>query len=1193
MRVRLTTRSVAVSVIAAWMLVLAVGPPWTAIGRAAPNAGDDVPDFSPESLDFFEKKVRPILVARCFECHSGDDQEPKGGLRLDSRAAIISGGDAGPAVIPGNAAKSLLVDAINYGELYQMPPKSRLPAEEVAILTRWVELELPWPADPRAAKSADETQFDLQQRRASHWAWQPIRSTPPPAIAHADWPRSDIDRFILARLEQAGLDPAPAAEKRTLLRRVTFDLLGLPPTPQQVRAFVEDDSEAAFEKVVDRLLESPAFGERWARHWLDLVRYAESRGHEFDYDSPNAYQYRDYVIRALNADLPYDQFVTEHIAGDLLETPRLHPQQGFNESILGTGFWFLGEWIHSPVDIRQDETDRFDNMVDVFSKTFLGLTVACARCHDHKFDAISQRDYYALFGFLQSSEYRQAPFDSLVHNQQIARQLAQLNDEFRAPFLQAWADSRAPSMGHLERYLLATQAALASGPPRVVSPALASPAPTPPDTATAAPATPAQDELARLTPAQFAPDFRTWIRDLAEKQGLHPATLEAWVAHVVNVQHDPLDPLHAWGLLATAGTDEQAGPTRLTEWLAHCKASAAATPTPSDAITVVNYARVPTEDWLTDGLTFGLTPRRIGSVRLGPSAELPLAEVETFGAARRDPDWKGLKLAPGTQLDAGQLARWDRAGRTLRTPSFEIKNGLVCYQVRGAGLAYVVVDSHRMVNGPLHGSILKEFRVTAERPQWVVQDLRRYIGHGAHVEFVAVAEDELDVLQVVDASQPPAELPAQPNGLLLSLLDPTSPRDLAAGLAAILTETTEVLGRDGLGEGEHAADRAALANWIIRHPELFPAADTGRLSELISKYVDRRGKLLESVRWESRTAMAMWDGSGQDERLLVRGNPKLPRETVPRGLPEAIRSSHSEPIRQGSGRLELARRMLDSDNPFTSRVFVNRVWQHLTGRGLVPTVDNFGVLGQPPSHPELLDHLAAQFMQDGWSIKRLIKSVVMSRTYQMASTPQGRALDVDPSNALLHSMRIRRLEGESIRDTILAVSGSLDATLFGPPVPVYLTPFMEGRGRPAVSGPLDGAGRRSIYLAIRRNFLSPMMLAFDSPQPFSTVGRRSVSNVPAQALILMNDPFVVEQSAAWARRLLATETRSPRERIQQLYETAFTRLPSETESAAALAFLDRQGAELGLSPEQAAADERVWADLCHVLINVKEFIFVN
>jgi hypothetical protein len=399
---------------------------------------------------------------------------------LDSRAAALKGGDTGRAIVPGNTKESLLIDAINYGELYQMPPKSRLPAAEIGVLTAWIERGAPWP-DDRTASSGSESstldrvkqkiaKFDLAKRKSEHWCWQPISSPTVPQVANPQLAiHNPIDAFILARLEAAGLSPAPPADARTLIRRAYFDLIGLPPSAEELERWLavagREDGEGAsggegecvnaYGSLIDRLLASPRFGERWGRHWLDLVRYAESRGHEFDYDIPNAFEYRDYIIRALNADLPYDQFVVEHVAGDLLPSPRLHPADHSNESIIATGFWFLGEWCHSPVDIRKDECDRIDNMIDCFSKAFLGVTVACARCHDHKFDAISQRDYYALAGYLQSSSYRLTRFETWQKDRELAKEFAALEAKYRPKIAAAVAAAVRPKLGAMAGQLAA------------------------------------------------------------------------------------------------------------------------------------------------------------------------------------------------------------------------------------------------------------------------------------------------------------------------------------------------------------------------------------------------------------------------------------------------------------------------------------------------------------------------------------------------------------------------------------------------------------------------------------------------------------------------------------------------------------------------------------------------------------------
>ncbi len=414
---------------------------------------------------------------------------------------------------------------------------------------------------------------------------------------------------------------------------------------------------------------------------------------------------------------------------------------------------------------------------------------------------------------------------------------------------------------------------------------------------------------------------------------------------------------------------------------------------------------------------------------------------------------------------------------------------------------------------------------------------------------------------------------------------------------AVLTETIDQLAANKLAQDKHAKDRAKIANWLISEGQ-FNLNPTREMVAIGEAYARASHDLPERARIQGRVCLAMWDGTGVDENVLIRGNHKTVGPAMPRRLPEAIQvqGATSQEL-AGSGRLELARQLVDPANPLTSRVMVNRIWHHLLGRGIVPSVDNFGVLGQEPTHPELLDHLAQQFMRDGWSVKQLIRSIVMSDTYQQASgrrePPDGIAEDKDPQNFLFHRQNLRRLEGEAIRDSILAISGCLDRTQVGPSVPVHLTPFMQGRGRPGTSGPVDGAGRRSIYIAVRRNFLSPMMLAYDTPIPLGTVGRRNVSNVPAQALILMNDPFVAEQAQLWAKKLLADKEATPETRIRRMYLEALSREPTPPEVAAALAFVQQQAGEYGITAAAANSDERAWADLGHVLYNVKEFVLVN
>ena len=1038
-----------------------------------------------DGIEFFERQVRPILVARCHECHKSTLPEPKGKLTLDSLAGVLKGGETGPAIVPGKPKESLLVDAINHGDLYQMPPKTKLPPEEIAVLTKWVELGAPWPKDAASTGPAETAStFDLAQRKAEHWCWQPIAN---PAVPQIRNPQSaipnPIDAFVLAKLQAKGLSLSPPADPRTLLRRVYFDLIGLPPTPQEVEDFIQ--GKESYEAVVKKLLASPHFGERWGRHWLDLVRYAESRGHEFDPNIPNAFEYRDYVIRALNEDVPYDQFVIEHVAGDLLERPRLHPKEGWNESIIGTGFWFLGEWIHSPVDIRKDECDRVDNQIDVFSKTFLGVTVSCARCHDHKFDAISQADYYALAGYLQSSSYRLTRFETWASDRKTEADLAALDAKYRAEIAAAAAKPIEPKI----------------------------------------------DELAKRLSAD------------AEKLGQNE----------LGVMHSDLN---------------------------GCE-------------TIADYSNLPAGDWRGEGPAFGSGPVLPGTLVVGAEGG-PLIEVAAYGAARLNPFFANLGVAAPGEGDQGRLAGWLRAGQTLKTPKWTLQSGHVHYLIEGAGHVYAAVDSHAMINGPLHNELTKHTGGNSDLPtRWITHDLSRYAGHRVHLEFSPKEGEDFRILQVVEGPQRPKAPENRANALVSKGLTIEQAREL-------IRKTLILLADDKIAAGPQPQDRAALANWLIAAADV-AARPPKLLADLVAEYAAQREKLQNNLQADSRVCLAMWEGTPTDEHLLIRGNHRTVGPVVPRRFLEASGGREPPEAQQASGntRLDLARHLVDPANPLTSRVMVNRVWHHLFGRGIVPSVDNFGVLGQPPTHPELLDHLAHRFMQDGWSLKRLIRSIVLSETYKQASggrePPEADgAFTADPQNLLFHRQNLRRLEGEAIRDAILTVSGRLDRTQFGPSVPVHLTPFMQGRGRPGTSGPLDSNGRRSIYIAVRRNFLPPMMLAFDTPIPASTVGRRNTSNVPAQALILMNDPFVAEQAGVWAKTLLADRSlATPEARIRRMYLEALSREPTAAETAAAKAFLDAQTREYGLSADAARSDTRAWADLGHVLYNVKEFAFIN
>jgi hypothetical protein len=942
-----------------------------------------VGDSKAQGIEFFERKVRPILAAHCYECHSATHKK-RGGLLLDSRAGFLKGGDSGPVVAPGKVEDSLLIKAVRHADPEPMMPKGRakLTEELIADLEAWVKMGAPWPED-KGGSIALKT-FDLKER-AKHWSLQPIQSPSPPPVNNKSWSKSPIDQFILAKLEAAGLQPAGPADKRTLIRRVTFDLTGLPPAPEEIDTFLKDESPEAFARLVNRLLDSPRYGERWGRHWLDLVRYADTLGHEFDFDLPEAFRYRDYVIRALNADVPFDQFVMEHIAGDLLPTPRIHPQEKFNESILGTGFWFMGEAKHSPVDSRSDQADRLDNQIDVFSKTFLAMTVACARCHDHKFDAISTKDYYALSGYLQSAHFQRAFFDDTV----------------------------------LLREKIAKLKAI-------------------------------QREIIKLL------DVNLEQITLADARG--------------------------------SGSSEWDG----------------------ERVVFADFRGGSFKSWFISGEAFAYGPS--GGILLQADQRQPIKSI----------------IPPG-MAHSGAVS--EKLAGVLRSPTFTIDKKKIHYRVLGSkGKVRLILDGLQLIRDPIYGGL--EFEVKSDALQWKTMDVSMWIGHRAYIELVDDGPGYLGIEQIVfcDLAMPK-----------------TKP-----------------------------ADRQAI-------PEAGDAL-APRLKELLEEY-----RAVEASLPTPKRAMAMQEGTPVEERVFIRGNHKTLGDIVPRRFLEVFGSEPniiSAPA--VPARLSLAKRLVTPSNPLTARVIVNRLWKHHFGEGLVRSPDDFGVLGQTPTHPELLDWLATELMKNGWSLKQMHRCMLLTSTYQMSSQAEPAADQADADNKLLHKMPIRRLEAEAIRDAMLAVSGRLDTTMFGPGVQPHLTPFMSGRGRPNSSGPLDGNGRRSVYLAVRRNFLTPMLLAFDYPVPFSTIGKRSVSNVPAQALTLLNNPFVLQQAEVWAKQVLSDKEISAAERVQRMYESAFARPPSAQELNEALAFVEEQGRQYG-----STNDLRLWTDVAHVLFNVKEFVFVN
>lgn len=1130
-------------------------------GRAAePTAADsDDAETQRQGIEFFEAKIRPLLAQRCYECHGPDVQEA--GLRLDQPQALRQGGESGPAIKPGQPEQSLLIEAVQYQTALQMPPDGKLAADEVALLSNWVARGAPVPIGVGGDAVAGETaaaDFDLAAR-LDHWCYKPLADAPLPAVVDGPWCDVALDRFVLAELEKAGLSPAEPALRREWLRRATYDMTGLPPAVDDLAQIATDESPEARHKAIDRLLASPHYGERWGRHWLDLVRYAETLGHEFDYDIFYSWRYRDYVVRALNGDLPYDQFVREHLAGDLLAAPRRHPLSGANESVVATGFFWLGEGKHSPVDVRLEEAERVDNQIDVFGKAFLAQTLGCARCHDHKFDAISAQDYYALFGYLKSSRYQQAFLGGPPELYRNLDQVRALHSQALATFRQAWQQSPPPEASEFARYLQAAAAALrrtkAGSPSAVV------------------------------------------LSELAREYVLDPARLAAWSQELRSEEVQQLShPLYLWRQLAVSQDDVPVWTQRRDQAAAQLRAAQAAMEHGAGTLPPLDRYVVTGEAFL-DG--------RGGGAVVSETPHRPVGRV-----------------VPATAIHSARLA-FPLEGEA-RSPSFTLSSKYLHVLACGRSARLdLVVDGFTLIRDPVYGGLLRP--LDGDVPRWHTFDVSMWIGRRAYLEasdsVVPVPTGDMsrefqkplqngyfELYGTVAGDQPSPPLP--PDTVSLSLVESAASDSLDA-LAMAYGRELAAAGKAWFDADLAAASsrHAPLVNVLIATGMLDlstgakPSESTAatELGSLLTQF----HALAQALPLPLRAPALADDAVGQDEHVLVRGNPRRLGALAPRRSPRFIEQFAAASLGQenaaaaetiaelhpadGSGRLALVERLLGPGNPLVARVIVNRLWQHHFGRGLVATPDDFGRMGQPPTHPELLDWLAAELMRGGWSLKALHRQMLSSSVYAQSSRPNAETLTADPTNKLWGRMPVRRLEAEEIRDTLLVLADRLNPRVGGVGVLPHLTPFMEGTGRPN-SGPLDGDGRRSLYINVRRNFLTPLLLAFDYPLPFSTMGRRNQSNVPAQALSLLNDPFVLQTATRWSERLLAQSPAGPDRQtaqLQAMFELALARPPQAEELAASLAFLNGTGAAgAPRSPGQA------WTELAHMLLNMKELIYL-
>lgn len=885
--------------------------------------------------EFFEKKIRPVLVEHCYDCHAADAKKVRGGLLLDSRSAIRAGGESGAGVVPGNPEESLVLDAIRY-ESFEMPPSGKLPERVIADFEKWIH---DGAVDPREAETKIEaTQIDIEAGK-EFWCFRPVEQHPLPEVEMREWPESAIDAFLLHKLEAAGLSPVADADRPTLIRRVSLALVGLPPTPQEIQAFIDDPrpTSAAFSRLVDRLLESKHYGERWGRHWLDVVRFAESSGGGRTLLFPNAWRYRDYVIDAFNADMPYDQFLREQIAGDLLPHDDWQTRR---RQLTATTFLLLGPTNYELQDKDILEMDIVDEQIDTIGKAFLGMTVGCARCHDHKFDPIPMTDYYAMAGIFKSTR-------SVIHSN-----------------VSAWNTVQLPVAEELESQLAASENKLAS--------------------------------------------LKKQLKQAKESK---PAKQSVTIKSLQGVVVDDTDAVKTGSWVSSS--------------------------------VVANY---------------------VGDGYIHDDGKRENVASATFRATLPTPGEYLVRLA--------------------YTPGGN----------RSTAVPVTVVHA---------GGIAKKYVNQKKKPD-----------DGAFTNVGRFQFD--DVADVVVTNQ-----------------------DAASGVViadAVQLVSTQALKSNTPGNQDPGDNPK---------PEVDPQE---QLTQSRIKQLEKQIRDLEKNGPTRPVAMApVEEDNPGDIHLAIRGVVHNKGPLVPRGVLQVALSQPQPTISDASsGRLELSDWIANRNNPLTARMIVNRVWYWLFGEGLVRSVDNFGSMGSLPSHPELLDHLALEFMNDGWSIKRLVRRIVLSHVYRLSSDTDLHCADVDSSNRLLWRMHRRRLDAESVRDSLLQVAGSLDRTMGGANIK---------DGTKIEYDYVFDSTRRSVYLPVFRNTLPEIFATFDFADPNIQGGKRTTSTIAPQALLLMNNRDVVQQTRQAAARLLADNDISPEMRIDQAYLQVLGRKPTDRERYLAEDFL--------------------------------------
>ena len=1095
---------------------------------------------------FFEKRIRPLLIEHCVACHGADPGAVKGGLRLDSPGALRRGGDDGPVVVPGDPEASSLYVAISYLDPeFQMPPRGRLSAQQREDVRRWIKAGavVPGSADSEESIRIEHPEGYDWDREREHWAYQPIAKSPPPEVSDPAWCRNEIDRFILARLDQSGLAPAPEADKRVLIRRAYFDLIGLPPEPDAVNRYLEDHSDTAFSRMVDQLLESEQYGERWGRHWLDVARYADSNGLDENTAFGNAWRYRDWVVEAINSDKPYDQFVLEQIAGDLLEDA---PGESTRPSrLLATGFLSLGPKVLAEPDKEKMQIDIVDEQLDVLGQAFLGQTIGCARCHDHKFDPITTADYHALAGILYSTR----TMESLNTVARVHERALATDEQIEAARLHRETSDR--NQVELDEALAIASRELRT---RWLS-----------RTADAMLACLTLDSVPKVREAEdfdrsnLHVDFDRWGSGIGVVHTTRPDEIQFAEYEYQAVQSGRHE------LRVRYASDEQR-PLRVLV----------------DGVLVDDeFCGEPTGSFTPDGMSWAMV-----AFDLAPGLHVIRLECETayphldrlflIGPedwARFDADIE--RLAVSQKLDPLFI---ERMALILESePIFEPWRSV-------ARLDYLDFDREcAELLAKLSGRYAED-SVPAdgvEDRSGVSPDdrlfLRSIVNGQAPLDHYEFARRwELAARMILDGWERQV-LMEQPRDDFLP--DP----------------------------GQEAMRRVLLGDpGLFSIDDSNPKMHATSVGQRISRLLEEREELESGAPDLFEMGIAVEDDDAIDLPIFIRGQHTNPSEqVVPRGVLQILSHAIEPPEISGesSGRLQLAHWIVDPDNPLTSRVAVNRIWKGHFGRGIAANPSNFGTRGAGPTHPMLLDWLARRFVSGGWSTKAMHRLILDSATWRMGPMIDPAIRELDPANALYSRRDPIRLEAEPVRDALLAVGGSLDLSVGGSLLNsgnfAYVTNDQSASNEQYVST------RRSIYLPVIRNDMYPFFSIFDYPDSSVPVDHRPRTLVAQQALFMMNSPLVLSQSEELAQELLGDEQLiDDSARVVRAYEACFARPPQPLELEYALSHLDsvRYSDSTGSSvqwPSGMDDNDRIpqellaWRSLCQVLFSSNEFIYVR